>query len=98
LLIRTEAANHQGAERPVRLLVQRWAAGPSRVDSPVAGSLPVLQREREPVRRPGRREAPSQPVRPEQPGRPEHRAGPTHPGQPGRRAQQQQQAAPGCLA
>ncbi len=98
MLIRTEAASRQAAERPVLLLVQRWAAGPSQVDSPVAGSLPGRQRVL--VQQPERREVPSQRVRQEQPGR---QAAPMHPGRPWRPAQalqqqEPQQAAHGCLA
>jgi hypothetical protein len=104
LLIRTEAASHQAAERPVLLLVQRWAAGPSQVDSPVAESSPGRQRVL--VQQPERREAPSQPVGQEQPehqAAPMHPGHPGHPGRPGRPAQalqqqEPQQAAPGCLA
>ncbi len=101
MLIRTEAANHQAAEQQVRLLVRRWAAGPSQVDSPVEESLPGPQRVL--VQQPERREVPSQRMRQEQPGQPGRQAAPMHPGRPwrpGQALQQQgpQQAAPGCLA
>ncbi len=80
------------------LLVQRWAAGPSQVDSQVAESSSGRQRVL--VQQPERREVPSQRVRQEQP---EHQAAPMHPGRPWRPAQalqqqEPQQAAPGCLA
>ncbi len=96
MLIRTEAASHQETEQPGRLLVRGWAADPSRVGSPVEGSLPVPQQGR--VRWPERREAPSQRVRQEQPEQPARQAAPTRPGQPVLQQAGPQQAAPGCLA